>query len=198
MKRFTLYCTLILFVTVFSSCSNGSNPTAQMGPDEPAMKSPITNVSLVQLPASTAPQSMAKATRVEVWITPEKGGDVPVSNSYTSIFGTTVTIEMNLHFEPGTVTEPKLITIALDSRTLTADFSPDGLVFEKPAILSATVSGIPSFFIPKDKDLRLYYINGLSFEEMNGTITANRQDGTITLADGEIPHFSLYGFGFTK
>jgi hypothetical protein len=81
---------------------------------------------------------------------------------------------------------------------LMAEFSPSGIQFKKPAILSATVSGLDLSGLSNGAKVDLFYINGASFEKMNGTVVPDPQSGTLVLKGGEIPHFSLYGFGYTK
>ncbi|HLP18473.1 MAG TPA: hypothetical protein VK470_19600 [Bacteroidota bacterium] len=194
MKRFSLYCALVLFVSIFSSCSNSSNPTAQLSQDEPSMRTRVSNVSLITLPASKDPNVLRKSATTQVWVTQADGGDVTISNTYTASDNSTVSIDMNLHFEPGTVTKDQMISIMLDSQTLMADFSPSQ-VFAKPAKLTATISGLDLKNIPGD--INLYFIDGMSFEEM-GAPVVDKKAGTITLTGADIPHFSLYGFGYTK
>lgn len=195
MKRFSLLCSIALVAAIFSSCSNSSNPTAQMSFDEPKTAAPVSNVTLIQLPESTSPASLKKASTGQGWITPQDGGDVSVTNSYFSLLGP-VSTAMTLHFEPGTVKTPMMVSITLDSRTLTFDFAPSGAVFNKPATLSATVSGLLVSLLPST--ITFYYINGSSYTPMPGTVVLDRRAGTLTMTDGQVPHFSLYGFGYTK
>lgn len=172
--------------------------------DAPAMTAaaPVTNVSIIQLPESASPNSLSKSSRYNsANVTVKNGGDVPVTKwGYSTKFGGYVVITMNLHFEPGTVKEDVNIAINLDTQNLTADFTPSGLEFNKPAILSASVSGLLGSSIPQGSDVGLYYINGGQYEKMAGSVSISRWGGLInlTLTDGQIPHFSLYGFGFTK
>lgn len=197
MKRLSLYLALVLCVSVFTSCSNSTNPTAQLTQDEPAISAPTANVNLLQLPDRATPAALLKSSKA-VWVTPENGGDVNVTDSYTSTSGKTVSIDMTLHFEPGTVEQATQISITLDSKMLMAEFSPSGIQFKKPAILSATVSGLDLSNLPNNAKVDLFYINGVSFEKMSGTVVPDPQNGALTLKGGQIPHFSLYGFGYTK
>lgn len=158
------------------------------------MRTRITNVTLITLPESKEPNALRKASYAQVWVTKEKGGNVSISNRYTAWDNSTVSIDMNLYFEPGTVAKDQWISISLDARTLMADFSPSQ-VFAKPAQLSATISGLNLRNIPGN--ISLYYIDGMSFEEM-GSPVVDKYAGTITLTGADIPHFSLYGFGYTK
>jgi hypothetical protein len=197
LKRLSLYFALVLFVSVFTSCSNSSNPTAQFTQDEPAISAPTAHVTLLQLPDHATPVSLKKTSKA-VLITPEDGGDVNVTDTYISTGGKTVSIAMTLHFKPGTVDKATEISITLDTQMLMAEFSPSGIQFKQPAMLSATVSGLDLSALPTDAKVDLFYINGMSFEKMSGTVTPDPQSGTLVLAGGAIPHFSLYGFGYTK
>lgn len=191
-----MFFALALFVSVLAGCSNSSNPTAQMQ-DESAITAPVTNVSLLQLPGRSAATSLLKKTSA-VLVNPGNGGDVNVSDTFITASGGTGTIDMTLHFEPGTVNNATMVSISLQGTTLTAEFSPSGAQFSKPAFLSASVTGLDFSLVPADANFGLYYINGSTYEKMIGTVVVDRGAGTLTLTDGQITHFSLYGFGFTK
>jgi hypothetical protein len=195
LKRFSLYCALVLFASIFSSCSDSSYPTAQMTQDEPVVRTRVSNVSLIALPAHKEPKSLRKESKVSVPITNATGGTVHIENTYTAVNNKSVSIALTLEFEPGTVAKDCDVSITLDTEHLVADFSPSQ-TFLKPAKLTATISGLDLSNVPAGK-VKLFYIDGMSFDPMEGEVSSDGVS-TLTLTGGKIPHFSLYGFGYTR
>jgi hypothetical protein len=181
----------IVITSLFMGCAETSNPVSAPS----AGNTP--SVSILDLPASSS-HSMGKVSDPVV-ITPEDGGIVSVTNAYTTLTGTSVSVTMKLTFDPGTVTAPTTVTIALDDRKVMADFSPSGTVFQKPVHLDADVTGLNFSDLPANTKLALYYLSGRTIEKMNvQTLTWDGATGTLQCRGGSLPHFSIYGFGFTK
>jgi hypothetical protein len=106
---------------------------------------------------------------------------------------------MTLTFDPGTVTAPTTVTIALDDRKVMADFSPSGTVFQKPAHLDADITGINLSALPATAQLNLYYLSGSAIEKVKvQSLTWDAPTSTLQCRGGMLQHFSIYGFGFTK
>jgi len=74
---------------------------------------------------------------------------------------------MKLTFDPGTVTAPTTVTIALADRKAMADFSPSGTVFKKPVHLDADITGLNFTGLSASAKLALYYLSGSSVEKMS-------------------------------
>lgn len=198
LKRLSLYSAIALLVGIFSSCSDNSNLTAPSAQNQAVITAPLASVNLLALPHRQSATSVEAIVSKSVTITPETGGQVAVASSYTAANGSVVNISMDLNFAPGTVKETTTISISLDNETLMADFSPSGSVFLKPAVLNAKISGLDLSSVPGGADVKLFYINKFACEAMNAAITVDQASGTISMTSGQIPHFSLYGFGFLK
>jgi hypothetical protein len=196
-KRLSLYSAIAILVGIFSGCSENSNPTAPIARNQTAVTMPLSQVSLFALPRNSSATKLESIESNTVVITPEVGGDVPVEYEYTS-GSKTVKISMNLHFAPGSIDVSTPITISLNTETLTADFSPSGIVFAKAATLTASVYGLDLSSVPANADVSLFYINNSTCEPMPGSVSLDVEAGSLVLTNGQIPHFSLYGFGFIK
>jgi hypothetical protein len=91
----------------------------------------------------------------------------------------------------GALTEEKLITGEAPTSSLVAvDFSPEGLTFERPAVLSLSYKDCA---LPGDSDLLLAYIGpGNRILELPVS-TDDRDQDEVT---GEINHFSRYAVAY--
>jgi hypothetical protein len=183
--------TAIVITSLLMGCAETNNPvSAPATGNTPA-------VSVLDLPAS-ASHSLAKVSDPVV-ITPQDGGVVTVTNTYTTLTGKTASMIMTLTFDPGTVTAPTTVTIALDDRKVMADFSPSGTVFQKPAHLDADITGLNLSTLPATTKLNLYYLSGSNIEKIAvQTLNWDATTGTLQCRGGMLQHFSIYGFGFTK
>jgi len=198
-KRFSLYSAIVLLVGIFSSCSDVSNPAGSSAQFQSGGIMPRSSVSFLALPERMSTSRLDKEVSPSVVITPEAGGDVPFNYSYTDKNGKPVSIAMNLHFAPGIVTTSTPVSITLDTESLIADFSPSMGSFAKDVICTATVTGVDLASVPDGADVKLFYINDEACETMGAdAISYDKSAGTVTLSNGRIPHFSLYGFGFLK
>ena len=181
----------IVITSLLMGCAETNNPVSAPS----AGNTP--SVSILDLPES-ASHSMAKVSDPVV-ITPQDGGIVTVTNAYMTPSGKSVSVTMKLTFDPGTVTTPTTVTIALADRKAMADFSPSGTVFKKPVHLDADITGLNFTGLSASTKLALYYLSGRTIEKMNvQTLTWDASTGTLQCRGGSLPHFSIYGFGFTK
>jgi hypothetical protein len=72
-------------------------------------------------------------------------------------------------------------------------------VFQKPVHLDADIIGLNFTGLSASTKLALYYLSGTSAEKMTvADLTWERATGSLQCRGGTIPHFSIYGFGFTK
>jgi hypothetical protein len=197
LKRLSLLTAIVLIIGTFSSCSDNSNPASQTAANQTSSQLPLSKVSFLAMPNGGAAHSLAKIVVVKV--TPENGGVVSVSSTYKSSTGSDISIAMQLTFDPGTVSAPTDISISLDEEKLAAEFYPSGITFNKPAHLNATITGLDLATLPADAQVSLFYINDNFCQKMAaGAITVDEASGSIVLTNGELPHFSLYGFGFIR
>ncbi len=199
MKRFSLYSALVLFVGLFSSCSDISNPAAPSSQYQSGVIVPRSSVSFLSLSSRQTTNRLETMISHSEIISPVTGGDVTLEHKYNASNGNLVTINMNLHFAPGIVTQPTSVSISMNTDLLIADFSPSLGAFAKDVIFTATVTGVDLSSVPDGADVKLFYINDETCETMGvDAITYDKNAGTVTLTNGKIPHFSLYGFGFLK
>ncbi|MCX6136254.1 MAG: hypothetical protein NTV54_01995 [Ignavibacteriales bacterium] len=187
MKRSVAVIAAIVVTSLLMGCTETSDPvSAPSGSSAPT-------VSILDLPVSST-HSLAK-TSDPVLITPAAGGVVSV----TSSIGSSSSVTMTLTFEPGTVSAPTWVSISLNGWKAMADFSPSGTVFKKPVLLDADITGLNLSKLPSTTKVGLYYLSGSKFEQMStASLTWDASSGTLHCEGGSLPHFSIYGFGFTK
>jgi hypothetical protein len=164
------------------------NESAQLtGPDNPASYTP----SFIEMPKSAALQ---KTFQADASITAQNGGtlhidavdpDDPASLNY----------EISLVFEPSTVPYDITASISTDSKYLMYWFEPHGTTFNKPAKLSVKITGVDLSWVKPGQQLFLWYQGPGGWQKMNGTVTYDVSTGTVQCLNGELPHFSRYGFG---
>ncbi len=128
-------------------------------------------ISLAPEMASLNPGTMAAAASV----TPEAGGqlvmvfgdvhaatdsiyDPNASYADSTSYGSMPGIKIELNVLPQSVTAAKELTLALDGLNMDMDFGPDGLVFQSPAILNVTATGLDLSNV-NEETLDIYYDN---------------------------------------
>ena len=83
----------------------------------------------------------------------------------------------------------------IDDQTGVSTFNPH-IIFNFPAVLNQTFSGLDLSGIDPN-NIQLYYLDtDGSYEVMQyDQLIVDVETGTITVINGKIPHFSLYGYG---
>jgi hypothetical protein len=181
----------------FFSCSQTDVSVNTLDPV--AVRSNLSQLSLsvLDLPLSSSP-SIQKQSE-PVLITPDSGGIVTLTNAYRSTNGREVSVSLTLTFCPGSVLTPTTISMKLDQRKAMAHFFPEGTVFAKPVLLDARMTGMDFSSLSKNPNIALYYIGNNIIEKINsGSLSWDAPAGTLSCSGAQIPHFSIYGFGFTK
>jgi len=160
---------------------------------------PLSGIIFIPLPHNSMKSVFPKPIRSNVvTVTNDKAADVPFKYNYWA-GRKIVTIEMNLHFEPGTVKESKDVCIALDTHTLTVDLSPGISSFQKDVLFSASATNLDLTSVPEDAIVHLFCISDSLGEIIpSESIKYDKASGSLTLTNGRLSHFSLYGFGYLK
>lgn len=183
--------------------SLGCNSNPVQTPDSIRNQNLITGqqIQLLQLPAR-ADVSLTKKYSEGRWIRANTGGEINMSERFrTNTRFKTASISASFTVPPNGLSKDTFIMMVFDDSNLLIEFSPHGLEFNIPAKLSYTVTGLDLSSVPVDAEIKLYYINDQTglFEEMrSGSILHDRESGSISCIDGEIPHFSEYAFGYIK
>ncbi|PIU45466.1 MAG: hypothetical protein COS95_03750 [Ignavibacteriales bacterium CG07_land_8_20_14_0_80_59_12] len=189
---------LVAVMTLLAGCSTLDNPVGV--PANPAVGtgSVSPTPTLIFLPRSGG-GPLSKDITVSKFITALSGGLLKVHGEYLDE-GRAVTVrtDMSLRIAPQSISESGWFSIALDDEMLAADFGPGGTAFRTPALLDMTTTGLDLSAVPEGANVHLYWYDPAtaSWEPMSANITVSRSRGKIVCEDGEIPHFSRYGFGF--
>jgi len=190
---------LVVVVTLLGGCSTLDNPAGV--PANPAVGtgSVSPTPTLIFLPRSGG-GPLSKDITVSQFVTALSGGLLRVHGDYLDEErGVTVRMDWCLRIAPHSISESGWFSIALDEEALAADFGPDGTVFRTPALLDMTTTGLDLSAVPEGAEVHLYWYNPAtgSWELTSAKkITLSRSEGKIVCKDGEIGHFSRYGFGF--
>jgi hypothetical protein len=193
MKNYLLLAALsFLFLVGCKDPNNVSNIT-------PAVKNQNTqkSVTFLTLPASIEPRSLQKARLFLV--TPQNGGNIKYSDSYLSAYGK-ISINLNLEFPPNSVTDSIIVSINLSQDALTGDlginFGPSPAYFLTPALLTFTVKGLDPLTLPSNPaNIQFVYLdNGIYFPMQASRITVDVKHGSLSIVNGQVPHFSRYGW----
>jgi hypothetical protein len=197
MKKYTALVMALILGGLLMGCSEIIEPVGTTDQSQSESVISQSSVSILDLPLTSTP-SLQKISD-PILITPENGGVVTITNNYTSLKGKPVSVALNLSFEPGTVSVPTTVTIKLDNRKLMAHFFPSGTDFKKPALLNANISGLDLAALPNNTTVAFYYVGDHGMEKMDvASLTWDAAAGTLQCVNGKLPHFSIYGFGFTK
>lgn len=142
-----------------------------------------------------ASKKLMKTFSTSQLITVANGGQLTIDESYTSTEGTQVHAYSSIYLAPGCVQQDVDISMMIDDQTGLSTFLPHQF-FNFPAILNQTFTGLNLSGIDPSQ-IHLYYL------DTDGTyaimecdqLTVDVAAGTITVVNGKIPHFSVYGFG---
>ena len=190
MKRLVAL-SLVALLILFTACQNEGPVSPDMSGSQKVSK---TTVHWIGLPQN-ADQKLAKSFSTSSLITVAEGGTLAIDESYTSTEGVAVHASSSIYFAPGCVPQDTDITMEIDDQTGVSTFNPH-MVFNFPAVLNQTFSGLNLTGINPD-NVKLYYLaEDGNYEAMQcDNLIVDVATGTITVVNGKIPHFSLYGYG---
>jgi hypothetical protein len=122
----------------------------------------------------------------------------PVDETIT-LSGIMATVSLNV--KPFSIERNTEITLSLDDEqfmgSIDVTFAPHGLTFSEPALLNISASGLD--FTGFDvSNLKLYYVNQETnqWEDMNyESLSVNTTEGSLSVVNGRLPHFSRYAIG---
>jgi hypothetical protein len=186
MKRSML--ALLVVLSVSLALVGCQNENAQLtGPDNPTGYTP----RLIEMPKSAALQ---KTFQASASISAANGGTLAI-NAVDPTDPASLSYDISLVFEANTISTDMTASISTDSKYLMYWFEPHGTNFNKPAKLSVTVKGVDLNWVKPGDVLYLWYQGQYGWEKMPGTVTYDVATGTVQCLNGELPHFSRYGFG---
>ena len=121
------------------------------------------------------------------------GGDIKLNKSYYSSKGK-VKIYAKIEFDNRSFSGDKFITMTVDDVNGTVTFSPS-MIFDKPAKLNLKLEGLDLSGI-NPENINFVYLSpsGTISQIVYKDINVDVQSGTLELIDGQIPHFSRFGF----
>lgn len=174
-------------------CQDSNN---LVGPEN-TVGTPGNSVSFLKLPASLEPRPLHKP--IPFLITPQSGGVVHYSDTYQSAKGP-VTVDVKLNFPPGAVSDSMIVVVDISNDQLTGelkmDFGPSPTSFLKPALLTFTAQGLDPASMPSDASaITFVFMDNGNYVPMTAKkISINLDKGELNVLDGEVPHFSRYGW----
>ena len=189
---------LFALVGLFLVGCQDSGDVGIVGPDNSAKNTNSSaSVSFLKMPASLEPRPLHKDMSFE--ITPQTGGHISYTESYMSATGM-VTVDLDLRFPPNSVSETMTVIVDVSNDELTGEislsFGPSPTTFLKPAYLTFKVTGLDPNSLPSDpKDITfVYFDNGIYVPMKAQLIKVDPSIGTLEVKEGEMPHFSRYGY----
>jgi hypothetical protein len=195
MKRL-LVLSLTSILLIFSACQNEGPITGPVAGSKSTGSPKIskTTPTWIGLPKN-ASKKLFKTFETSDFVTIAAGGQLTIDETYTSTEGNQVHAYSSIALAPGCVLQDNNITMSIDDQTGVSTFLPHQL-FNFPAILNQTFTGLNLSGIDVSQ-IHLYYLNtDGTYEVMEcDQLTVDVTSGTITVVNGKIPHFSVYGFG---
>jgi hypothetical protein len=152
-------------------------------------------IQILELPGA-AGLSLAKKSSTSDWVSANLGGYLEIREQFKG-----VRVFATLSIPRRGLNRDQYISMTLNDQEVKFDFNPDGLQFNKPAMLNFRYTGLDLSSVPVGADLKLYYLNEKkgTLEEMHAeSITYDTASGTVTCVNAEIPHFCIYAFGYIK
>ena len=131
-------------------------------------------------------------------ISAANGGTVNLSYSYLGPLILPITVNATLTVPPGAASQNTTITMTMDQSRVLVYFSPDGLVFSKPALLDVKVTGLTlsNLLFGSQAGCYWYDPNKQVWVQMPAqSIVSDLLHLTFVAQSAQVPHFSRYGFG---
>ena len=103
----------------------------------------------------------------------------------------------SLTVPPGAVNKDVVVSMAFDTSVVGLRFSPEGLVFNTPALLDFTSRGLDLRNLLNGTTFDLYWDSedGVYARQVTTNSLTIPLLGSISCLKGQIPHFSRYAFG---
>lgn len=148
----------------------------------------------ITLPAPVGGASVENEYSVTGVINGVDGGKLQINEIYLGGPYSTVRLGIKLTFPQNCFQGTETITMNVDMVHGTVTYSPS-MQFDIPALLDLDFQGIDLSGIDADSINFVYHNPDGYFDIMeSNTITVNTVNGTISMKDGKVPHFSRYGF----
>lgn len=200
-----LFTTLVvLSVVILSGCSdNITNVPQQTNNSESLGKWQLLSSLRQNSMNSTAGYSLSKSESSKgdnsTWsysktINGRFGGEIDFDKDY----GNDVTVEVSLNFKKNSFDGKKIITVTPYPENFYIDFSPS-MNFNKPVSLDFEISGLNLSFLNSTKNkikIDFAYISDNGSVEVikNNGVKINIKEGTISVNNAKLDHFSRYAF----
>jgi hypothetical protein len=186
MKR-SMFVTLLVALSVSLSLVGCQNEGANLTSPDNSSYAP----RFVELPKSP---SLQKTLMASASISAANGGVLSIQ-AVDAEDAASINYDLSLTFDPGTVSSDITASVSTDSKYMMYYFEPHGTTFTKPAKFVAKIKGVDLSWVKAGDVLSLWYQGPGGWTKMNGTVTYNKATGYVECLNGELPHFSRYGFG---
>jgi len=175
---------LVFFSFILLSCENTENSISTLDKS-------ITNTSNLNSNQSIESLNISKS------INGTNGGSIIFDTTYIGNNGKTVTVSLNLTFDPNSFTGTKLITVTPNPTLGSVQFSPE-MSFNKPAKLNLLYRGIDLMSLGFDSNCKVDFV----YLNDNGNVEFLLKDEVkikfnkleISTKKALLPHFSRYSF----
>ena len=193
MKRILSLSLAIIFM-IFTACQKDGPIT---GPETPTAKAFEAEPKWIGFPPN-ADDPSHKSFFANAYVTVAEGGELTISNTYTSVDGATNHCFSDILFNPNTIQADCNITMSIDDATGTSTLLPHQML-DQPAILNQIFSGLDLSNVDVSA-INLYYLaEDGTYEVMDrDDLIIDQAAGTITVINSKIPHFSVYGCGIKE
>jgi hypothetical protein len=168
---------------------------APVQPDilEEPVETEIVTYEEIQIPTKPAGTPTFTATET---IDGSKGGYVKIKDSYITVDGDTVELDVKLKIKKDCFSGTQDITMTLDDVYTAVRFTPE-MIFDKPVELNVKYKGLD----PEQLNLTSGTYEFLYIDDDGNTQTVpsygvkvNAEDGEISVKKAKLDHFSRYAF----
>ena len=180
-------------VTCLYSCRDNS----PVGPSTTSQSSGVVDIKGLHSTGDHVLTALLPDTATAL-ITAANGGSITLPQANVGMLnGKLTAASATIYFAPGTVSQDVYITMQLSepqSTTFAFTFSPSGLVFNGPAVLSfsATNADVKDIL---EGGPPVFYCADNGQNEPYSSASWNISNGILSLSGGQVPHFSVYAFG---
>lgn len=156
----------------------------------------------IQVPASSKDvQSLSKRGTCTKYAEVEKYTYLSIAYKYKADNGNDIEANVSLTIQPNSLEEDQWLTMSFTDKylvgTVDLTFGPHGTSFLKPALLNVTATGMDFNGLTANDKIALMYFNESTgnWEAVpTESIEWDINSGYFKCINGQLPHFSRYGF----
>ena len=207
MKNHRIILSFMLFTVLLFACTSETELITSPEAKVQTLEKPVwveaaeaQGLEVILLPTNTN-ITQYKVSTVSKFISRDEEDLLETEYKYNTLNQKDVNVNVSLNVPSGALSEDKKLSMnindLLETKYAVLQFGPHGTEFNTPVLLDFEVNGLDLSSWDSNRIPKLMYYNPdlNMWEEMNSEeIKIDVEQGTLKCINGELPHFSRFGF----